>query len=207
MERPAGAEVKPWGWNQPLWTQTYQRPDGTIAVRCRGVRAFIKAGGFSSIHKHEHQQNWFYVSRGRLMLKTYVLDDGQPRQLGVPQWLEPDDHPVSFKPGVLHQFVANDGDVEAVEIYMASTGADAVASDIIRFSENGPRSLGTLMGCPIVTSATVPNPHELPPLQPAAEEVKVFEIVQAANGRMVERWATPKLPGQFFIVPGSVDTP
>jgi hypothetical protein len=139
MERPAGAEAKPWGWNIPLWTQTYTRCDGTIAVLCRGVRAFINGGGFSSIHEHRHQQNWFYVRRGRLMLKTYVLDEGLPMQLGAPRWLGPDDHPVCFKPGVLHQFIANDGDVELLEIYMASTDGDAVSADIVRYSENGPR--------------------------------------------------------------------
>lgn len=179
MERPAGAEEKPWGWNLPLWSQTYAKPDGAVAVLCRGVRVFIRDGGFSSIHEHRQQQNWFYVNRGRLMLKTYVLDEGKPRQLGVPQWLGPDDHPVCFKAGVLHQFVAQE-DVEALEIYMAVSGGDAVSSDIVRYSENGPRNLGTLMGYPVVTS------NDLPDMQ---DKIILGE------------------PGRWRIQPGSVETP
>jgi hypothetical protein len=140
MERPAGAEVKPWGWTIPLWSQAYTRPDGSTGILVRGHRAFIKAGGFSSIHLHEQQQNLFFVQSGVLQLRSFIMDGQVPVPVGVAERLSADDRPVTFNEGVPHQFYA-ETDVECLEIYFAVAGGDACPSDIVRYTENGPRAI------------------------------------------------------------------
>jgi hypothetical protein len=137
MERPAGAEEKAWGWTLPLWQQSYTRPNGEVGTLCRGHRVWIRRGGFSSIHLHEQQQNLFFVNRGVLQLRDFIMDGKVPVPVGEPLRLGQDDRPVTFNEGVPHQFYA-ETDVLALEIYFAVAGGSALPSDIVRFSENGP---------------------------------------------------------------------
>jgi quercetin dioxygenase-like cupin family protein len=134
MERPAGAEEKAWGWSERLWDQTYIRQDGTTAIRCRVVRVFIRAGGYSSIHRHKESSNIFSVISGRLTLHDYI--EGEKPNHSAKCSLEAGDHPLAIPAGCLHQFEAEQ-DTLALEIYIAMPEGDASAADIERFSDNG----------------------------------------------------------------------
>lgn len=134
IERPAGAEQKAWGWAQELWRQTYRRKDGSEAVLCRGVRVFIRQGGYSSIHLHANCMNVFSVRSGQLTLRSFSRTE--PTNQVVEFVQEPTDMPASFGAGRPHQFEALT-DVEALEIYIATEDGDAAVTDITRFTENG----------------------------------------------------------------------
>lgn len=133
-ERPPGAEEKPWGWMLETNRQTYERADGSIAVQVRTVRVFIKAGGYSSVHKHNECTNLFSVIEGKLLLRR--MEEDPPYNKHV-EWLqEPGDQLAVFTPGVYHQFEAVT-DVLALEVYVATDQGDAAPSDIDRVTKNG----------------------------------------------------------------------
>ena len=142
MDRPAGARIKKWGWTQLLFEQKYLRSDGSEAVQARIERIHIDAGGYSSIHRHHQQANTFYVHRGILRLREFVLDGQVPVEVSA-ALMQADDHPVTFLAGDVHQFEALT-DVEALEIYVAVGEGDASGADIERFSENGMIEFGKL---------------------------------------------------------------
>ena len=194
MEVPVGAEVKPWGWSLPVWSQTYVRPDDEIGVLCRGVRVFINAGGFSSIHLHRYQQNLFFVKSGVLQLRDFIMDGSVPVPIGVPFRLGADDRPLTFNEGVPHQFLA-ETDVEALEIYFAVAGHDSLPGDIERFSENGPQL--TVDGIFAPEPTRIFDPTALPPA--LISDVRVYGERSMAN--------LPRPNGKYFIQPGSVESP
>ena len=135
------AEKKPWGYLEEIGRQHYSCEGVVNAVLARQVRARINPGGFSSIHRHNEQSNDFYVLSGQLWLREFRLDGAVPVQIGSQVMLEPNDHPLHFAAGHIHQFEAETA-VVLLEIYVATPGGSAVPEDIERFSENGVRPDG-----------------------------------------------------------------
>ncbi len=89
-------------------------------------RIDARAGGFSSVHLHQHKHNGFYVERGELLVKVW-----QPSGTLDETRLAPGDT-MSVPPGVKHQFVALT-DAVAFEAYWPA----ALGEDIVRSSVGG----------------------------------------------------------------------
>lgn len=101
--------------------------------------ASILAGGYSSIHRHNHHSNFFYVLSGHLRIRIY----GDDRSA-----VEADDRPIQIislsptqscavPPGVWHEFFATD-DCELIEYYAGNNPAAAdPGEDIVRKTEGG----------------------------------------------------------------------
>lgn len=86
----------------------------------------IDAGGYCSIHKHNHKYNLFYVIKGLLEIrvkKSYGLTDVT---------LLRDGQRMIVPPGQLHQFIART-DVVGLEVYWTE-----LSEDISRKSCGGP---------------------------------------------------------------------
>lgn len=104
------------------------------------VKARIKAGGFSSLHRHVRKHNHFHVLSGRLQisllmpngeLATYTLTSG-PNNL---------QSTTAIAAGRWHRFTALT-DVECVEVYVSADGSVVNPDDIER------RDVGGLQGGP-----------------------------------------------------------
>jgi quercetin dioxygenase-like cupin family protein len=133
--KPPGAEDKPWGWNLCLGTDRDRSADGfNLRAIMRRVLAGIRAGGYSSIHRHDWQSNAFHLLEGRLLVSTYAESLGLPI-LDERFELRAGDS-VVISPRRLHKFLALT-DCRLVEVYVAVAGHEAKAEDIIRFTDNG----------------------------------------------------------------------
>lgn len=136
MDRPAGSESKAWGWNLPLGSD-FDRIAGVRKTRtiCRRVLAGIRAGGFSSIHRHDFQANAFFLLKGRMLLTEYEQDVYGKPVLEREHVLLPGDS-VMVPARRLHKFLSL-ADCRLLEVYVACGGCDASADDIVRFTDNG----------------------------------------------------------------------
>lgn len=84
--------------------------------------ASIRQGGASSVHRHRHNANEFYVVQGWLMVR---YPDERSERL-----LYPGDT-LCIVPGVWHQFRAITN-VELIETYYLIEGGDVIHGDIER---------------------------------------------------------------------------
>jgi quercetin dioxygenase-like cupin family protein len=132
--RPPGAEDKPWGWNLPLGVDLDYANGSKLRAIVRRVLAGIRAGGYSSIHRHDWQSNAFHLLEGRLLVTTYDAPLGLP-VLEETYELRSGDA-VTIPPRRLHKFLALT-DCRLVEVYVAVAGHEAKSDDIIRVTDNG----------------------------------------------------------------------
>lgn len=90
-------------------------------------RIVVKAGGHSSIHRHRHKYNGFFVESGRLVIRTWKNDYDliDSTVLGPGQF-------TTVAPTERHQFEAMDETV-AYEIYWVELDGD----DIVRENRGG----------------------------------------------------------------------
>lgn len=110
---------KPWGrvWTLDFGSETRRKIDALS----------INFGGTSSIHRHVHTFNEFFVIRGRLNL--HLFRDGPKGPVAVTQLKPGQRHLVT--PGAWHQFVAMT-DCAIVETYWRPDRGPVV-DDIERF--------------------------------------------------------------------------
>lgn len=131
---PHGAKIKPWGWSLDLGCDRDRMEEFGHRILSRRALAFIKRGGFSSVHYHGEQSNAFYVFGGKLIVREFERDGSVPVILGETTLYAGDE--MLIRAGQLHQFLAVDA-TRLLEVYVAKPGCDAMAEDIHRFSENG----------------------------------------------------------------------
>jgi mannose-6-phosphate isomerase-like protein (cupin superfamily) len=137
--QPEAAETKPWGWTLELWGD-FETIGGRRFCITRQTKISVKPGGYSSIHKHVHQSNEFFVQDGKLKLRWYFEHDSgdgsKPvlSQQGEIVLSKGERH--GFPAGIIHEFEALTP-VVALETYHAERGQQALATDIIRFTQNG----------------------------------------------------------------------
>jgi len=94
---------KPWG-REEIW--------GDIAGVCLGKCIFINMGERLSRQYHEKKEEAIYVVRGVLRLEIGEDAEGNPEQImtGGPGFT------YHIKPGLVHRFCSNGGDVMLCEI-------------------------------------------------------------------------------------------
>ena len=95
----------------------------------------VNKGFCSSIHKHEHRWNHFFIISGILKINFFrwVGDLIEPWYNRVILTGES----IKVRPGVVHQFeVVESGRV--VEAYWTTDGTEVNLDDIVRYSQGGP---------------------------------------------------------------------
>ncbi len=128
---PHGAKATAWGWTFDLGNDQDRSEEYGHKVLSRRALAWIKRGGYSSIHLHAHQANLFSVLGGKLVVREFENESWEVTE----SILYPGDHKL-VQAGRMHQFLAL-LHTRLLEVYIASPGYDALAEDIQRFSENG----------------------------------------------------------------------
>lgn len=115
------ADHKPWGVSELL----VREPSFEF------YRLTIKAGGYCSIHFHQHKLQYLFVVTGKLRLKTFTTAGrvAEERDCGTGDC-------VICDLDIRHQFEAIT-DCVAYEVYQSQDQLDA--EDIVRLSEGGIR--------------------------------------------------------------------
>lgn len=126
MQPAVSVNRKPWGLNRHL----LQRRDLELH------HASIAPGGYSSRHRHERKDNYFYVIGGKLTLEYFASrDETKPRHtIDVRAGQQ-----ITIEAGEWHRFV-NNGDVpvDLIEVYWtAEPGLSVVHQDIDRADVGG----------------------------------------------------------------------
>lgn len=94
-----------------LWGET----DCIFRDQCCEIwRATVKAGGYSSLHRHLRKSNAFHILSGTLKLEW----------LGTESWLR-DGQAAQILAGVWHRFHAYT-DVEMIEVYVGDTSSEDI---------------------------------------------------------------------------------
>ncbi len=119
-------------------------------VQAEKIHVF--AGGYSSVHRHEHKANRFLVYSGRLIVRTYRPDmnSSEPRASWRRYWAIDQEHNLRtgeellVLPCVVHSFHAAEK-TTALELYYLVPFAQGPIDphDIERFSANGCDRLDT----------------------------------------------------------------
>lgn len=121
MPGPADPLQKTWGWSTRVYCNEHLQVE----------RIYVRAGGYSSIHLHQHKANQFCVVRGDLAVNLF--DDGNTLTHceAVPVGSS-----FLILPPARHQFVARSL-VEGYEVYWTTDSTEIDPHDIVRFSNNG----------------------------------------------------------------------
>lgn len=110
---------KAWGWTRPLLQTPF--------VEAHFIT--VEAGGFCSMHKHDHKFNTFILVSGRLDIEVrkaaYKLVD-------CTKLLKVGDT-TTVQPGEFHRFRAGNAGAQAIELY----SLNPIAEDIIREDVGG----------------------------------------------------------------------
>jgi mannose-6-phosphate isomerase-like protein (cupin superfamily) len=116
---------KPWGSTVPLLESSAHRYE----------RIIVNQGGFSSVHYHAEQYNWFQMQTGSIGVYWFgeTPYDSAPPERHY-QILRAGEHLI-IPPGIWHQFVVLESGV-GHEFYWTG-GSLCRAEDIIRATENG----------------------------------------------------------------------
>lgn len=116
-------EPKLWGWTETLSTHELHTAH----------RVDIRAGGYSSRHKHEGKWNGFHCIRGTLLVEVFVKGHQQVEH----HLLQPGDS-FQVNAGLVHRMSAPSGPVTAIETYWPTARSGWVdPDDIVRLDEGG----------------------------------------------------------------------
>lgn len=108
---------KIWGTTWPLFNKN--------GVELHRIE--VKAGGFCSLHHHEHKYNWFFVVSGELRIIEHKGDTGTIDTTTLEEW-----ESCCVPPGNKHMFKAM-ADTVAFEAYWSELDPE----DIIRDKPGG----------------------------------------------------------------------
>lgn len=109
-----------------------EKPWGTTSVVAREHdhhidRIVVAPGGYCSVHKHAQKVNVFHVLTGRLYVRTFSVHGGT---FSSAHMLPGDAFVVPA--GLWHQFHAQNGGAEALELYLPGPDGVLEHSDIER---------------------------------------------------------------------------
>lgn len=109
---------KVWGTTMPIFQTPF--------VKSFGLK--IKAGGFSSEHRHRYRSNYFFIATGRLRVLTWMEKGKAPDVIELRPF-----ESTCVPPGLWHKFEALEASI-VVESYV---GMEADNGDIERRTRGG----------------------------------------------------------------------